>query len=353
MNANPVANAPRWRSCGAEVSGKYCSNCAETTSLHVPSAGEFLHEFVGHFVALEGKLWKTLKQLISRPGQLTVDFLAGRRVLSIAPLRLYLTMSLVFFALIKIFGIELPHITVDKNSIGATYSQSRQNASDQLGTATFRLNVYGDLTAGKPSEMPVRDQICSSTDGVGKISHKWVGNLKQFMSESDEAKGDVLNHGFLANLPYMLIGTLPLFALYLKLVYRRFGRRYGEHLVFALHANAFAFLLSSLMIVVPGSVAWVVICAGKGLFPLISAWDCLQLVAFPCLVAYLPKAMRRIYGGSRGGHVRPLIAAYFRTSNRRVECDGYRRIYRHRWPRIGIEQLHRVDKRTRAEPLAP
>ena len=30
-----------------------------------------MHEFVGHFVALEGKLWKTLRYLLLRPGQLT------------------------------------------------------------------------------------------------------------------------------------------------------------------------------------------------------------------------------------------------------------------------------------------
>ena len=60
-----------------------------------------MHEFIGHYVAVEGKLWRTLKLLIFRPGQLTLEFLRGCRVPYINPLRLYLTMSLVVFALIK------------------------------------------------------------------------------------------------------------------------------------------------------------------------------------------------------------------------------------------------------------
>ena len=86
---------------------------------HSPSAGEFIHEFIGHYVALEGKLWQTLTLLLSRPGQLTVDYMCGRRVPTINPLRLYLTLSLVMFGLIKLFGVDLPRINFDDKSPGS------------------------------------------------------------------------------------------------------------------------------------------------------------------------------------------------------------------------------------------
>jgi hypothetical protein len=84
---------------------------------------------------------------------------------------------------------------------------------------------------------------------------------------------------FFAYVPYAMFCIMPLFALYLKLLYLRSGRTYGEHVLFALHTNAFAFLLLGLIWVTPGS--WI----GTALF----AW----------LVAYLPFAMRRVYGGSK------------------------------------------------------
>ncbi|UUZ46847.1 hypothetical protein LP420_24115 [Massilia sp. B-10] len=58
-------------------------------------------------------------------------------------------------------------------------------------------------------------------------------------------------------MPYAMFCLMPLFALYLKLLYLGSGRRYGEHLLFALHSNAFAFAMFGLMIMArrpePGS----------------------------------------------------------------------------------------------------
>ncbi len=74
---------------------------------------------------------------------------------------------------------------------------------------------------------------------------------------------------------------MPVFAALLKLLYLGSGRRYGEHLLFALHTNAFAFLVLSLLLVLPDWIPLV----GFGL----GVW----------LVFYLPTAMRKVYGGGR------------------------------------------------------
>lgn len=296
--------------CHAVVRGKFCSACGGETEVEVPSAREFLHEFIGHYVALEGKLFKTLQLLMARPGQLTLDFLAGRRVFVIPPLRLYLTLSLVMFALIKIVGIELPQLTIKDDSIGVSY---RHVVPERTGTLYVLLTATEDDPApgtrpaartdgakGEAEALPPANAVIKrGIEAVGKVNRKWANNLDEFMREPAKEKTDTLSHGFLAYVPYMLIAALPLFALYLKLIYRRTGRRYGEHLVFALHANAFAFLLASLMILVPGNAAWVALCLYDHLYSLISVWDCLQLIPFLWLVLYLPAAMRRVYGGTR------------------------------------------------------
>jgi hypothetical protein len=68
---------------------------------------------------------------------------------------------------------------------------------------------------------------------------------------------------------------LPVFALLLKLLYFRSSRFYVEHFVFALHYHAFAFVLYTVIIVVP-----------EVLRPeLLLIW----------LYLYLPIAMKRVY----------------------------------------------------------
>lgn len=83
---------------------------------------------------------------------------------------------------------------------------------------------------------------------------------------------------------------MPVFALWLKLLYLGSGRRYGEHLLFALHTNAFAFAILSLLLLTP-DLLWPIEAA-------LGLW----------LLAYLPIAMRRVYGGRRTATVARWIA---------------------------------------------
>ncbi|RFP19371.1 MULTISPECIES: DUF3667 domain-containing protein [unclassified Duganella] len=267
--------------------------------MHIPGAGEFLHEFIGHFLALEGKLWTTLKMLVLRPGLLTAEFLRGRRVPFIEPLRLYLTMSVVFFALVKICGIVLPQLTFEERVLGAKYSKTvpsriKAHESDVLTVFVAMRPEKGQTVESANKEF--HDKFYGPLEW---INPRWSTNLQQFMKEPDAKKAEMLNSGFLGYLPSILIGTLPLFALYLKLIYFGSRRRYGEHLVFALHANSFAFLIAALMIAIPGTAAWVYLAASSGEYALASPWDWLQVLPTLTLFAYLPIAMQRVYGGRK------------------------------------------------------
>lgn len=81
-----------------------------------------------------------------------------------------------------------------------------------------------------------------------------------------------------------LFVLVPLFAAWLAVLYRRSGRVYIEHLVFALHVHAFAFAATTagyLMVFAPA--------------PLVQ-W--LQAAFKVWVLVYLALALRRVYGGS-------------------------------------------------------
>jgi hypothetical protein len=298
--AEPSTRCPN---CEAPASGKFCAACGESIKVHRPSAREFIHEFIGHYVAAEGKLWQTMKMLVLSPGRLTLEFLRGRRVSHINPLRLYLTMSLIMFGLIKLAGVELPKVAIDDWSYGVSFRHVITDPADgrpAVGTLTIRHYEDQVPTAGSTGQKTVT-WAESGAALLAQVNGKWAQNMNLFRSEPASTKSAILNRGFTANLPYMLIAALPLFALYLKLIYRKAGRYYGEHLAFALHTNAFAFLLACVMIVMPGNFAWVGLCVYNGQVQLIGLWDCLQLIPLAWMLAYLPIAMQRVYGGSRIG----------------------------------------------------
>ena len=58
-----------------------------------------MHEATHELLHLDGKIVKTVKLLVTRPGQLTREFIDGRRARYISPIRVYLTFSVLFFFL--------------------------------------------------------------------------------------------------------------------------------------------------------------------------------------------------------------------------------------------------------------
>lgn len=87
------------RNCGANLLGDYCHKCGEKPlSDHDLTVRHFLvHTVVHEFTHLNGSIFQTLKLLIMKPGFLAKEYFAGRKSRYINPLRLYLTLSLVFF----------------------------------------------------------------------------------------------------------------------------------------------------------------------------------------------------------------------------------------------------------------
>ncbi|MES3020887.1 MAG: DUF3667 domain-containing protein [Pseudomonadota bacterium] len=250
--------------CGAGVNYHYCAVCGQETRLHVASAREFLHEFIGHYVALEGKLWHSLWLLMLRPGVLTAEYIAGRRVRYVQPLRIYLTFSILFFALIKYTGSDV-------NYIQQTEAEKKAAAAEfAKGADTARRN-------GVPITLEGRDEVKFKTN-IGTFNPAWETRLRQIWALPEVERTRLLQNAFFSYVPYAVFALMPLFAFYLKLLYLGTGRRYGEHFLFALHANAFAFVMFGLIYMVPSQ--W----ARTGM----ALW----------LMSYLPMAMRRVYGGS-------------------------------------------------------
>ena len=234
----------------------------------MPSAREFLHEFIAHYVALEGKLWKSMALLLFRPGRLTRDYIEGRRVRYIEPLRLYLTFSIIFFAIFKLGGVSFGDGKPDA-------PPARQEASvAQKGGVREKDPDQELIVFGKGDDEKAKKF-------AGRIHPALVPKVERFLQLPQKERNAALLRALSGYAPYAIFALMPVFAALLKLLYLGSGRRYGEHLLFALHTNAFAFLVLSLLLVLPDWIPLV----GFGL----GVW----------LVFYLPTAMRKVYGGGR------------------------------------------------------
>lgn len=87
------------KNCGSQMRGAYCSECGQRDINLERPLRKLLADVFKETFDVDGRAWRTVKTLFLRPGFLTSEFLAGRRRVYTAPLRLYLFISVVFFVL--------------------------------------------------------------------------------------------------------------------------------------------------------------------------------------------------------------------------------------------------------------
>ena len=280
---NPNAGVPQQcANCGAGVTSRYCAECGQRVEHSVPSVWHFAREVIEDLTHADSRLWRTLAALTFQPGFLTREFLDGRRMSYLPPLRLYLVLSVLFFLVaaltaqptpesreIHFIDVTANHVSVERPGQG----ESREKA----------LRACNNLTYGGPWKsylLPAFRTTCA---------------------RAVEDGGRELHDSFMHNLPRAIFLTVPILALALKPLYRRPRRYYVEHVLFLLHDHAFLFLLLGLY--------WIV----AALLHVHALVEPLGILAGLYVPWYYYAAMRRVYGQSPGrtlGKLAVLVLAY-------------------------------------------
>ena len=85
--------------CNAVLTGPYCSACGQHAHASARTLQALLHDVFHDLTHFEGRVWTSLKFLVTQPGRLTQEYFSGRRNRFAPPFRLYLVVSVLFFAL--------------------------------------------------------------------------------------------------------------------------------------------------------------------------------------------------------------------------------------------------------------
>ena len=243
------------RNCGTPLGGPYCARCGQRDAPADPTFAELAGEAWDAFVSLDGKVATTLRVLLTRPGELTVQYLAGRRSRFVTPLRLYLTCSLGFFLL----QAALPE---------------RERA--------LRISTAGAVRQGRYTP----DLLSADDSLAGVAGPEWSRRIQRGLRRSG-ADGAGFAGRVLERAPQVIFALVPAQALLLAAAYRRRRRRMPAHLVFALHAHAFFFVAFG-----AAGVVRALLPAGGGEF--------VEPVAAAGVGAHALAAARRAYGGRWG-----------------------------------------------------
>lgn len=154
MSGRNAHDAPaNCENCATPLRGAYCHVCGQ--SVHSPTRhfGHALEEVFESFWHLDGRVFRTLRELMV-PGRVARNYLAGRRVRYIAPLRLFVILSLLTFFVGKLV------VQVDREPI-----QFGNAASVEIGRARTVAEVQAIQTR-RLKELSVAEKEAAKVPGV-------------------------------------------------------------------------------------------------------------------------------------------------------------------------------------------
>jgi hypothetical protein len=263
-----TVTAPQCDNCGAPVTGKYCSRCGQRLEHAIHSVLHFTREATEDLTHADSRLWSTILALLFKPGFLTREFLSGRRVRYLPPLRLYLVLSVLFFLIFSLSHHEARIVAINSGT----------------GKPSVVLTPPSEAFAAKPGETPQqRDERICNPDYDGPARASVLPVLRQACRKFVEDGGRTASEAFLHNLPRALFVLLPALALVMKALYHRPRHYYVEHLLFFLHNHAFGFLVFAFLFLITRFVP-----------PALGKW--LTVSVWLYVPYYLFVSMRRVYG---------------------------------------------------------
>ncbi len=124
----------------------FCSRCGQENTTKVVSFGTLVYEVVSDFVSWDSRWFQTVVPFLFKPGALTNEFISGKRIRYMPPLRLYFFVSLICFTIIAYY-------TAHENKSDERTEQAQQS----LQADSIRNMVLKELPPTVPAQQ--RDQI--------------------------------------------------------------------------------------------------------------------------------------------------------------------------------------------------
>lgn len=263
--------------CLMPISATYCSHCGQKKVSQSRHFSALFKEFFEDILNLDDKILRTIKPLLYRPGFLSLEYFADRRMRYVSPLKLYFFLSIITFFLVQ----QSVENNVNSDKILQLSDDADKDSKQKGIDIKFNEKPWNSKT--NPAQVPWLP------DAGNALFNEKLTKLDTIIKSKDAQKQ--LIHAGLSALPQALLLMLPFFAVLLKLAYLLNKRLYTEHMIVALHNHAFL-LLSILMLIVINQIdTW----WGKSVLWLNPISDTLMNLLIIWLPLYFLVSLKQVY----------------------------------------------------------
>lgn len=273
-----------------EKSDHFCPNCGQKNTTKKLSFGDFFIQFFSGMFNYDSRFQRTLRVLLFNPGRISKDYINGKRMRYANPFQFYLSASIIFFLIAGISdrfeGVNLQEKDDNfQNEVAKiqqdTTLQSELNKIPALKQNNIQLDslLKNIPNKKKKTEDSYKDvyhsqQELDTMNYVNRTSKKFTIFYRYYKATGENSPEAVMTElqyantkwnywlyektvkfnliytnpkifadYFVSKLPFIIFFYLPVFALFIWLLYLRRPFNYMEHLVFAFHVQTTLFVL--------------------------------------------------------------------------------------------------------------
>jgi len=287
-----------------------------------------MNHAVSDYFHFDHQFFHTVKPLLFKPGYLTVEYTAGRRVQYLHPIKTYIFISVVYFLLLFQSGHEAVKISTNvahpgkiTDSIDAKIAKNpnissvaKQKIINQptinKSNIVFKKESYNELKNGPIAEFQTDDSTYqeylnkqSKLPANKRDNFLWHAASKKILTYK-EKYGNMAQEVFVEelrhNIPKMMFLLLPLAAVIIGITFRKNKKFYVEHLIYTFHVHCFLFLFLAIILLIQKLIpeSW-----GIGIW-----LDCLAIIY---IAWYIYRSLRVVYQRSKLRTITKMIGISF------------------------------------------
>ncbi len=298
MSAGKYRKEHNCLNCGSHVESHYCSSCGQPNLELKESFWGFISHSIAHYFHFDNKFFQTLVPLLTKPGQVTLDYLAGKRARYINPVSMYIFVSIVYF----LVAYSPKHVETENKHkpVTAAQAQKRKATLDSVqkklkeaGLTNAVPGIVNETTSRITENMDREDfkslsfkeqkitledlkkhnkanQSDSLTNVIEKFSEihddrndstyaaylarqktlqpqnqdNWFDRLVKKRAITIGEKSEVIQETLEHNRPKQYFLLMPLLALFIMWNFRKNHIYYLDHLIFTIHGMTAYFVVS-------------------------------------------------------------------------------------------------------------
>ena len=262
--------------CKTELHGKYCHVCGQKATYENLTIKEFILEYLNIAFVWDTHLIKTLWKLISKPGFLTKEYISGKFIAYMHPLKLNMFLLFVFVTFLLLFNSTEDMGNSIKNLTRDEIIQPVLQISLQMEKAEYAMQVESSPrdTIKLYAPLLVFESLTGIITGIDmenldyadpNYSAVWTASVPRYLIEdkalilnedgnyqfnpeynTEASQTEILEKVWakvvvLATkyFPLIILLTAPLLAFLIGILHRKSKHSMFKHFIFSLHYTAF------------------------------------------------------------------------------------------------------------------